>query len=115
MLAIRTDPAIHRLDACDAFAVSPHVSGRLVIEPFADFADAYLVATSNVRIEVAWPDGFTAVARTPPELLDERGVAIYRAGDIVTLAQVPVSAHAGTDQDPYVLIGLVDGVCWGTV
>jgi len=113
VLPVRTDATIHRKAGCEAFAVNRPVSGTLGVAELANGADAFLVSDASVIMHVVWPAGFTVITTVPAALLDDHGAALYRAGERVTLEQVSIGDHTGTDEDPYLAKGLFAGTCWG--
>jgi hypothetical protein len=91
---------------CPSYLMSPNVSGTLAGDA-ADPEGIWLM-TSSGRISVRWPAGFTLAFDPEATLYDGDGNLFARAGDVVTLGQVPLGSHAGTPADPYLAAGLIE-------
>lgn len=76
------------------------------------FEPIWLEKPGGRHVSIVWPEGFTARFEPAAVLRDERGVAVARAGTLVTLGQVNDSSAAGTFADPYVATGLVFAGCY---
>jgi len=106
--ALRTFPWPFPANAdCDAMAIDDPVVGQLAGDPGDRREPVWLERADGTRLSVVWPAGFTVRFEPDATLYDEQGRAVARAGDTVTLWQVPVTAASGSFDDPYVAAGIL--------
>jgi len=106
--ALRTFPWPFPANAdCDAMAIDNPVIGQLAGDPGDPREPVWLERADGTRLSVVWPAGFSVRFEPDATLYDEQGRAVSRAGDTVTLWQVPVTAASGSFDDPYVAAGIL--------
>lgn len=110
--ALRTFALLPNAD-CDAMAIDNPVVGQLAGDPGDPREPVWLERADGTRLSVVWPAGFSVRFEPDATLYDEQGRAVARAGDTVTLWQVPVIAASGSFDDPYFAAGILfDGGCY---
>ena len=110
-LALRTYAVAPGPALCPLFELARPVTGILEGDPAAR-EPVWLEGPDGEPISVEWPAGFSARFSPHLVLLNEKGVAVARAGQTVTLPQVAPRSHAGTYADPYLAQGLLFGSCY---
>jgi len=110
--ALRTFALLANAD-CDAMAIDDPVVGQLAGDPGDPREPVWLERADGTRLSVVWPAGFSVRFEPEAILYDERGRVVARAGDTVTLSQVPVAGAGGSFDDPYFAAGILfDGGCY---
>lgn len=105
VLPVRTFP-IAGAAGCDAIGVDNPVFGRLNGDVAQATEPVWLDDPDGRHISIVWPDGFKAVFKPQPSLVDGDGTAVANKGDTVLL-QVGKAAATGTVDDPYYADGIL--------